>query len=219
MSDIFREVDEEVRQDQALAFWNKYQTLLLAVAVAIVIGAGGWKFWQGQQQKAAEAADEKFQAAMVASRDGKSAEALAGFQSLAKDAPKGYATMARLRAAAELAATDRPGAIKAYDALAADASLDTLFRDDARLRAALLRIDGADRKEMEERLTPLAVGGGAFRSSAREMLALVALRDNDLDTAGRWLDQIVTDSEAPAELRQRAEAFLGLVRSDSKPAN
>lgn len=218
MSDIFREVDEEVRQDRALAFWNKYQTLILALAVAIVIGSGGWKFWQGQQQKAAETADEKFQSAMVASRDGKTAEALAGFQALAKDAPKGYATLARLRAAAELSATDRAGAIKAFDALSTDASLDQLFRDDARLRAALLRVDGADRKEMEERLMPLAAGGGAFRSTARELLALVAIRDNDLNSAGRWLDEIVTDTGAPETLKQRAEAFMGLVRSDGKPA-
>ena len=218
MSDIFREVDEEVRQDRALEFWNRYQTLILAIAIAIVIGSGAWKFWQGQQQKAAEAADEKYQTAMFASRDGKSAEALAGFQALAKDAPKGYATLARLRAAGELSATDKPGAIKAFDALATDASLDPLFRDDARLRAALLRVDGADRKEMEERLTPLAVGGGAFRSSARELLALVAMRDNDLEAAGRWLDQIVTDTGAPENVKQRAEAFMGLVRSDRKPA-
>lgn len=217
MSDIFREVDEEVRQDRALAFWNKYQTPILILAVLIVIASGGWRFWQAQQQKAAEAADEKFQAAMVLSQDGKRAEALAGFEALAKDGPKGYATLARLRAAGELALTDKAAAIKAYDALGADASLDPLFRDDARLRAALIRVDGADRKEMEERLTPLAAGGATFRSSARELLALVAMRDNDFDAAGRWLDQIVTDNEAPATLKQRADAFLGLVRSERKP--
>lgn len=218
MSDIFREVDEEVRQDRALAFWNKHQSLLLVIAVLIVVTAGGWKFWQSQQQKAAEAADEKFQAALVLSRDGKAAEALAAFEALAKDAPKGYATLARLRGAAEMAATDRAGAVKAYDALASDPSLDSLFRDDARLRAAMLRVDEADRKEMKDRLTPLAAPGGAFRSSARELLALVDLRADDVEAAGRWLDQIVIDNGAPEAIRQRAEAFLGLVRSDSKPA-
>ncbi len=30
MSDIFQEVDEEVRRDKALEFWTKYQNYLLA---------------------------------------------------------------------------------------------------------------------------------------------------------------------------------------------
>ncbi len=216
MSDIFREVDEEVRQDRALALWNKYQNLILAVAAVIVIAAGGYKFWQGQQLKAAEAADEKFQTAMTLSREDKSAEARAAFEAVGKDGPKGYAMLAKMRAAGELAVTDKPGAVKAFDALANDNSLDPLFRDDARLRAALLRVDGADRKEMEQRLQTLAAGGAAFRSTARELLAMVAMRDNDFDAMGRWLDQIVTDTEAPQAIKQRAEAFLGLVRSARK---
>lgn len=216
MSDIFREVDEEVRQDRALELWNKYQNLILAVAAVVVIAAGGYKFWQGQQLKAAEAADEKFQAAMVLSREDKSAEARAAFEAVVKDGPQGYAMLAKMRAAGELAATDKPGAVKAFDALANDNSLDPLMRDDARLRAALLRIDGADRQEMEQRLQTLAAGGAAFRSTARELLAMVAMRDNDFDAMGRWLDQIVTDNEAPQAIKQRAEAFLGLVRSARK---
>jgi hypothetical protein len=217
MSDIFREVDEEVRQDQAIALWNRYQNVILAVALLVVVAAGGWKFWQTQQMKAAETANEEFQNALILSRDGKTQDAELAFQAIAKTGPKGYAQLAAMRAAAELAGHDKAGAVKAFDALANDSSIDPLFRDDARLRAAMLRIDDADRREIENRLTPLAAAGAPFRSSARELLALAALKADDFDGAGRWLDQIVTDNEAPQELKRRAEAFLGLVRSD-KPA-
>ena len=36
MSDIFREVDEDVRKDQSLAFWKKYGPYVIAAAVAIM---------------------------------------------------------------------------------------------------------------------------------------------------------------------------------------
>lgn len=217
MADIFREVDEEVRQDRALAFWNKYQNIIIALAAIIVIAAGGWRFWQAQQLKAAYAAGEKLQAAMSLSREGKSQEAEAAFLALAKDAPKGYAAIAQMRAAGELTAKDRKAAVAAFDKLAADSSLDPLFRDVARLRAGMIRVDDADMKEIDERLSPLAVAGQPFRSSARELLGLAALKFGDLDKAGRMFDQIVTDQESPSSMKQRAEAFLGLVRSDRKP--
>ncbi|MFV0280388.1 MAG: hypothetical protein ACK5JM_06460, partial [Rhodoblastus sp.] len=82
----------------------------------------------------------------------------------------------------------------------------------------MIRVDDADMKEIEERLAPLAAAGEPFRASARELLALAALKFGDLEAAGRWLDQIVIDAQSPADMKQRAEAFLGLVRSDRKPA-
>ena len=217
MADIFREVDEEVRQDRALALWKKYQNAIVTVAALIVLAAGGWRFWQAQQLNAAYTADEKLQAAMALSREGKPQEAESAFEALSRSAPKGYAAIAQLRGAGELAARDRKAAVAAFDKLAADSGFDPLFRDIARLRAGMIRVDDADMKEIEERLSPLAAAGQPFRSSARELLALAALKFGDLDAAGRWFDQIVTDSESPTAIRQRAEAFLGLVRSDRKP--
>jgi hypothetical protein len=43
------------------------------------------------------------------------------------------------------------------------------------------------------------------------MLAYAAFKTDDFEAAGRWLDQIVVDLQAPAGLRQRAETLLGLV--------
>jgi hypothetical protein len=211
MADIFREVDEEVRRDQAVAFWTKYQTWLIGGAIVIIAATAAWRVYVDTRQKTAEAFGGKYENALQLSRDGKSAEALAAFDDLAKNAPAGYRALAQLRAAAELAATDRAAAINAYDALAKDESIGSLFQDAAKLRAALLAVDTADAAEVEARLKPLAATAQPFRNSARELLALRALDANDLDAAGHWLDMIVTDNQAPADVRRRAEALLGLV--------
>ena len=52
-----------------------------------------------------------------------------------------------------------------------------------------------------------------MRNPARELLALAALKVDNFDAAGRWLDAIVTDPSATASARQRADALLSLVRS------
>ena len=99
---------------------------------------------------------------------------------------------------------------------AADAAIDSSFREMAKLRAALLRLDQADAGELQRRLEPLAQAGQPFRNSARELLGLAALKRGDLETAGKWLDMIVVDAQAPADIRQRAEALLGLVSAGKR---
>ena len=213
MADIFREVDEEVRRDQALKFWAKYQNALIALAIVIVAASGGWRFYQNRQRAEAEVAGAQFENAVQLSHDGKAAEADAAFQDIIKQGPSGYALLARFRGAADVADADRAKAVAIYDTLAGDANVPPLFRDIAKLRAAMLRVDDADQAEVKRRLEPLTAVAAPFRNSARELLAYSALMAGDLDTAGHWLDAIVVDPQAPASLRQRADTLLGLVAS------
>ena len=56
MSDIFREVDEEVRREQLKKLWDQYGNYLVALAVLIVVGIGGWRAYDWwETRKAAEA--------------------------------------------------------------------------------------------------------------------------------------------------------------------
>ena len=121
--------------------------------------------------------------------------------------------MARLRAAAEIGAREPKEAVQIYDAIAADAAVNPLLQTVARLRAAYLRVDDADQAEIKQRIEPLAAPTSPFRSSARELLGLAALKANDMQAAGRWLDMIVADPQAPQSLRDRATTLLGLVAS------
>ncbi len=211
MSDIFREVDEEVRRDKAMEFWSKHQNSLIALAVVIVAAAGGWRYYQNSIRAAAEATGARYEAALQLARENKPVEADAAFQEVIKQGPAGYALLARFRGAAELAVSDKPKAVAIYDGLAADNAVDPLMRDIANLRAAMLRLDEADAAEIKNRLEPLAAAGQPFRNSARELLAFAALKANDFEAAGRWFDAIVVDSQTPQAIRQRAEALLGLV--------
>jgi hypothetical protein len=217
MSDIFREVDEEVRRDQAVEFWKKYQNYIIAAIVLLLLATAGWRFYEWRRIEAAQAAGARFEDALSLERSGKSGEASADFAKLAANAPKGYAILARMADAASLAKSDPTRAIAAYDKLSNDDSVGPLFREAARLRAASLRLDNGQAEQAKKALEGLAAPTGAFRSTARELLGAAALAAGDFDGAGKWLDMIAADPEAPPSARQNAEMMLGLVRS-GKPA-
>lgn len=216
MADIFREIDEELRRDRAEKVWARYQTPIIAIALLIVAAAAGWRAYDYYQSREAEQSGARYETALQLAREGKSAEAEAAFGEIAKTGPAGYATLSKFRVAGESAARDPDGAVKIYDALAADAAVDAALRELAKLRAAVLRLDTADAGEIQRRLEPLAQNGQPYRATARELLGLAALKRGDLDTAGKWLDMLVVDGQTPADIRQRAEALLGLVTAGKK---
>ena len=216
MTDIFREVDEDVRSEKLTKSWAKYSILVYGAAAAIVLGTAAYTYSKHQNTVAAEAAGAKFLAAGELARAQKSVEAEAAFEALAKDSAPGVRALSLLRAAQEQSLTDRAGAVKAFDGLAADASVPPLLQEAARLRAGLLRADEADKAELENRLGPLL--NGAFRYSARETLALQALKRGELEEAGRQLDQLIVDPNTPASMRQRAQALASLARGGGKIA-
>lgn len=211
MSELFDEVDEEVRRDQLKKLWERYSIYIVAGALLIVASVGGWRGYQYLEAQKAAAAGAAFDKAVELSEQNKHAEAEAAFASLAADAPSGYRMLASLRAAAELASSDPQAAAKKYDDITADRSVGASVQELARIRAAGLLLDTISYSDMLQRLEAAAGPSATFRHTARELLALSAWRANDMAATRRWLEMIANDSETPSSLRSRADALQGLL--------
>jgi hypothetical protein len=216
VSELFDEVDEEVRREQLKKLWEKYSIFIIVAAILVVAAVGGWRGYEYlEAQKAAEAG-AAFEAAIELAEQNKNTEAEAAFDKLAATAPAGYRMLARLRAAGEIAARDPKAGAKMYDELAADRSIGTEQQDLARIRAAGLLLDTETYPNMLQRLEAAAKPDATFRHTARELLALSAWRANDTTAARRWLDMIASDGETPSAMRQRAEALQALLPPAAK---
>jgi hypothetical protein len=211
VSELFDEVDEEVRREQLKKLWDKYSIFIIAGALLIIAGVGGWRGYQYLEAKKAAEAGAAFDKAVELSEANKHTEAEAAFNNLAAKAPSGYRMLARLRAAAEVASHDPKTAAKLYDDIAADRSIGAEQQDLARIRAAGLLVDSAPYSEMLQRLESSTGPEATFRHTARELLALSAWRANDMAAARKWLDLIANDGETPPSLRSRAEAMQALL--------
>lgn len=215
MSDIFQEVDEDVRRDKAAELWKKYSILVYAAAALIVLATAAYRFYEYQRTGREQAAGAAFQDALKLETQGKSAEAEAAFSKLAIDAPRGYRVLARFSAADATAKTDPKAGAAAFDALANDSAVDAQFRGAARLRAALARLDAGELDAAKGALETLADPQGAFRHTARLTLGSIALQQKDYTTAGKWLDLIMADPQSPQAERGAAQTLLGVVASNS----
>jgi hypothetical protein len=211
VSELFDEVDEEVRRDQLKKLWDQYSIYIIALAILIIAGVGGWRGYQYLEAKKAAEAGAAFDKAAELAEQNKHTEAEAAFADLAAKAPYGYRVLSRLRVAAEVAARDKPAAAKMFDDIAADTSIGASERDVARIRAAQLLMETTTYPNMLQRLEPATAQGATFRHTARELLALSAWRANDATATRQWLDMIANDGDTPPGLRSRAEALQALL--------
>jgi hypothetical protein len=215
VSDIFREVDEEVRREQLQKLWDRYQNLIFVGVILILAAVGGWRGYEYWQAKQAAEAGTAFEVAQNLGDEGKHAEAEAAFGKIASEGPTSYRHLARVRQAAELALREPKAAIAAYEKIADDRSVSQGLQDLSGLRAGSLLIDEGAFTEAKSRLEPLASQGRPYRFTARELLALAAWRAGDMTAAKRWFDMIVADIQTPPATRSRVEMLIALSTLDS----
>jgi hypothetical protein len=216
VTDIFHEVDEEVRRERLKKLWERYGGYFVAACVVVVVGVGGWRGYEWWQAKQAALSGAAFEQAVTLAESGKHAEAAAAFAKLSADGTAGYRVLARLREAAELATTDRKAAVAAYDAIATDNRVGQVVQDLAAVRAGYLLVDSAPYSEILHRLESATVPDRAFRHSAREILALSAWKAGDTSAVRQWTEMIMGDPQTPPGPRSRAQMLSELIAASAK---
>ena len=216
VSDIFDEVDEEVRREQFTKLWERYGNLIIALAVLVVIGVAAWRGYEYWRNKQAEQFGAQFTAAAQLAEQGKHDEAEKAFAAIAEKGTTGYRALSRLREAAEIEQRDPKAAVAAYDDVARNSSIGQPLQDFAALRAGMLLVDSAPLAELDRRLAPLATGTGPFRHSARELLAVAAWKAGDIPAMRKWIKMVHDDPESPPALRQRVDILTAITPEGPK---
>jgi len=212
VSDIFREVEEEVRQERLQKWWKQYGNYVVAGVSVLVIVVAGWKLWERYDQQQRLKASAEIETAAQISAAGQNDLAAQAYAQIAKKAPSGYATVAQLTEADELLASGRTGDAVALYMKIADKDKAGLG-DVARTRAAWAQGDKLSTAELQTLLMPLNNGKSKWRFMARELLAYRALHDEKPADALKEFTALAAASDAPASLRQRAEAMATLIRT------
>jgi len=214
VGDIFREIDEELRQERYEKLWKAYGKYVVAAAVGVVLVVAGVRGWEHYRTKLREADSVRFESAAGLEAESKKKEAAAVFALLADKGTGGYRMLARFRQAALKAdGGDAAGAMAAYDALAADTGLSPIFREAATVFSVMQGIDrgDADPAALKGRLEPLMRDKGPWRHSARELSGLLSLKQGDVAAARKSFKALVDDTAAPAGMRARATQLLAVI--------
>jgi hypothetical protein len=209
VSDIFREVEEDVRREKAEKLWKAYGNYFLALAVLAVLGVGAWQLWERHEAQARDAAAAQF---IAAQRISNPRDAASAFADIATGPAKGYTLMARLAEAnAMFASGQQKNAVDLYKQIATGDS--GAIGNAARLRAAWAQADSGTRNDLTQWLAPLNQPGNAWRENALEVLAYADYRSMDLKGAEKKYAELAADPESPDGVRARARAMAAFLKN------
>ncbi len=211
MSDVFREVDEEIRREQYRKLWDRFGIWIIILAVLIVVGTAGYRGWLYWRDNQSQIEGDQFLQAVELSEQGKHEEAQAIFAELAAQSD-GYAVLAKMRAATDQALAGNVEAARdGFDAVRLDSSVHQEFRDIAAIRSGYLTLDLGAFDDVADRVGALTSSDSRWRFAAYEILAVADWRSGALEKARENLSKITDAADAPADVTQRARVLLEVI--------
>lgn len=218
MTDLFEEVEEQLRSDRYRQFARKVLPWLLgAAAVALVATLGYWGY-DAYRTAQTSKASEQYAAAMEAIASGNREEAVKLWTETSKSSAPAYKTLSLMHLAAFAQGENKPDEAARLLDEAAKAAPDPLLGDAARLKSAFALLDTAPLKDLEARLKPLMEDDRPYRAQAREALAFAKLNAGDLPGARGDFVILSQSLDAPQGAQARAQAAIGLIDSGSAKA-
>ena len=213
---FLREVDEELRKEQAANFMKRFGWALIALFVLALGGVGGWIWWRGYQEELAGRQGEELVAALDSLEAGNRNAARPKLDELANSDLPGYRAAALFaRANSETAAGNAPAAIATLRGIAGNQEFDELYRQAALVRQTQLEFDTLPPQQVVQRMAPLSQPGSPWLGSAGEMLGIAYMKMRRPDLAGPVFGRIGRDENVPQSIRTRAVQMAGSLGVDA----
>jgi len=216
---FLREVDDELRREQALTLWERYGRLAIIGVLAALLALGGYLFWQSQRTASAGTDGEKLSQALDKLGQDKVEGVKPDLEALAKSDTAGMRAAAKLTLAAmALQKDDSKGAATQYGAIAADSSLAKPYRDLALVRQTAAEFDTMKPADVVARLKPLAVPGNPWFGSAGEMVGIAYIKLGQRDLASAMFSAMGKDKAVPQSISSRVGQLAQILESEAAAA-
>jgi hypothetical protein len=208
VTDIFEEVEEQLRSDRYLQFARKIWPWVLGAAVlALLATLAVWGYQTYHAQQSAKAS-QAYATGLDDVQKGDTAKAFADFGEASKLSSGGYKALALMeQGGIRLLDGKLDEAVKLFDQ-AATAAPDPIIGDIARLKSAFALMDTAPYDAIQQRLQPLTDAKRPYYVAAREGLAMAKLRAGRLKEARSDFVVLTLLPGASQATRQRAQLAL-----------
>ena len=204
MSDIFQEIDEDLRQDKVTRLWKAYGKYLVALAVFIILVIASYRFIEHKNEKNREQTSELYELASETGRSGDKKAAIELLSDEMFDENIGYSIISKLKKAALAKSNnDLEGTEIVLKEIITNEDIPLYLRDLARLK-----LFASDSDNNSSQLEVLIEEEGPWKFLALELKGGIQLEGGNLKEARSIFKELTDDANTPNNLRRRASEIL-----------
>ncbi len=215
---FLREIAEDCKNDQLKSLWNQYGLVIILLVAAALTAAVSFETFKSWRARRNQELSNAYAVAVSLQNQGRLDESMSILQNLAQSNRGIYGDIARLQMAniyfeqgKTLEATDM------LQQLAADDDVNPQMRDIATIKLASYKLDtDAPSQEIADMLTPLTKDGSSWGNIAHELLAMLAIRDGDINLAKAEYEAVINSGNVQDTLKARAQDMLTILNDASK---
>lgn len=212
---FFREVSEEVKNESIRKFWNQYGLYMIAALAVVLTAAVSFETFKAWKLKRNQTWADTYSYALSLQNQGKYDESIVVLDKMQQANHGIYADIARLQTANILFEQGKQEeALNILNILVQNKKVNGKLRNMAAVKLASYKLDTAPSEEIKELLRPLVDENTSWRNIALEMLAMLAIRDKDIDGAKKMYTDILNTDNVPEALKARVQDMLSILDSE-----
>lgn len=207
---IIEEIDEEIKQDEMVAFVRKHSNAVIGGLAAVIIGIVMYSTWHERQNKKME---DITNALLTIIQNPSSGDNLM-LGKLVESAPAELKPILALikRGRQVMVGGANEEDLQPILDLANRGGVDIVWRDLAML--IYVSYSSKPSEELIKMLEPLTAAERPFKFSALEFTAMFHMNAGETEKALKCLDDIVNNPEAPKTMKERIKTLAQHIRSE-----
>lgn len=209
---LLREIADDVKNDELKSLWNKYGLLIILVVALALTAAVSFETFKNWVNRRNQEISNAYAVAISLQNQGRLDESLNILQNITERTSGIYQDIAKLQIANIYFEQNKPQeAATLLEELSEDAG-NRQMQEIAALKLASYKLDSkAPAAEIKALLDPLADNDEANYNVARELLAMLAIRDGNIDEAKQQYEKIIGSPNISEGLKTRAQDMLSLL--------
>lgn len=209
---FIREIDEDLKNEKLKRIWDKYGLFIIIFVTVVIFAAVSFETIKAWQDKRNQEMSDTFAYALNLQNQGRNAEAFEVLTRL-KNSDRGiYADIAQMQMADMLIEQNKlQDAINILQEICNNNDFNPQLHDVAVLKLASYKLNDAPADEIKQLLAPLTEKQSLWNNAAKEILAMLALRDNNLTEAKKLYQEISLDPKASDSMKSRALNMINVL--------
>lgn len=210
---LLQEIVDDVKSDELRNLWNKYGLFIIIFVAVVITAAVSFETFKSWVNKRNQEVSNAYAVALSLQNQGRLDESLTLLQDIAQRNSGVYRDIAKLQIANIYFEQNKPQEAAALlQELVSSGAKNDQMQEIAAIKLASYKIDSnAPAQEVKELLEPLADKDDANYNVARELMAMLAIRDGNLTEAKAQYEKIMTAPNISDSMKARAQDMLSLL--------